>query len=78
MADARRVCRIPRPRLFDLTGQVALVTGSSRGLGWAMAQAIAGAGAHVVLNGRDAARRWNRGARPCWREARAPKSCAST
>src|SRR6476469_7251643 len=41
--------------LFDLTGQVALVTGSSRGLGWAMAQALAGAGAHVVLNGRDEA-----------------------
>ena len=39
--------------LFDLTGRVALVTGSTRGLGWAMAQAIAGAGAHVVLNGRD-------------------------
>ena len=40
--------------LFGLAGQVALVTGSTRGLGWAMAQAIAGAGAHVVLNGRDA------------------------
>jgi gluconate 5-dehydrogenase len=47
-----------RPRtpaeLFDLRGQVALVTGASRGLGWAAARAIAGAGAHVVLNGRDA------------------------
>lgn len=42
-------------RLFDLTGQVALVTGSSRGLGWAMAQALAAAGARVVLNARDAA-----------------------
>lgn len=42
-------------RLFDLTGQVALVTGASRGLGWAMAQALAAAGALVVLNGRDAA-----------------------
>ncbi len=41
--------------LFGLDGQVAVVTGSTRGLGWAMAQAIAGAGAHVVLNGRDAA-----------------------
>jgi gluconate 5-dehydrogenase len=39
--------------LFDLTGRVALVTGSSRGLGWAMARALAGAGARVVLNGRD-------------------------
>ena len=34
---------------------MALVTGSSRGLGWAMAQALAAAGATVVLNGRDAA-----------------------
>jgi gluconate 5-dehydrogenase len=41
--------------LFDLTGRVALVTGSSRGLGWAMARALAGAGARVVLNGRDPA-----------------------
>ncbi len=39
--------------LFDLSGQVAVVTASTRGLGWVMAQAIAGAGAHVVLNGRD-------------------------
>jgi gluconate 5-dehydrogenase len=41
--------------LFDLTGRVALVTGASRGLGWAMAQALAAAGATVVLNGRDPA-----------------------
>ncbi len=41
---------------FSLKGKVALVTGSSRGLGWAIAQALAGAGAHIVLNGRDAGR----------------------
>lgn len=41
-------------KLFDLAGRVALVTGSSRGLGWAMAEAMAEAGAHVVLNGREA------------------------
>lgn len=41
--------------LFSLAGQVALVTGASRGLGWAAARALAAAGAHVVLNGRDAA-----------------------
>jgi gluconate 5-dehydrogenase len=41
--------------LFSLAGQVALVTGSSRGLGLAMAEGLAAAGAHVVLNGRDAA-----------------------
>lgn len=38
---------------FDLTGRRALVTGSSRGLGLAMARALAGAGAAIVLNARD-------------------------
>lgn len=37
--------------LFDLTGKVALVTGSSRGLGYVIAQGLGGAGATVVLNG---------------------------
>jgi gluconate 5-dehydrogenase len=41
--------------LFDLTGQVALVTGASRGLGWVIAQTPAAAGATIVLNGRHAA-----------------------
>ncbi|MBX6369673.1 MAG: 3-oxoacyl-ACP reductase FabG [Rhodospirillales bacterium] len=40
---------------FALTGKVALVTGSGRGLGWGMARFAAQAGAHVVLNGRDEA-----------------------
>lgn len=40
---------------FGLRGQVALVTGSSRGLGRAMARALAQAGADVIVNGRDSA-----------------------
>lgn len=38
---------------FSLTGKIALVTGASRGLGFAMAKAMAEAGAHVILNSRD-------------------------
>ena len=39
--------------LFDLTGKRALITGSSQGIGFALAQGMAAAGAQVVLNGRD-------------------------
>jgi gluconate 5-dehydrogenase len=42
--------------LFDLTGRTALVTGSSQGLGLALARGLAQAGAAVVLNGRDEAK----------------------
>ena len=42
--------------LFDLTGRRALVTGSSQGIGMALARGLAAAGAEVVLNGRDEAR----------------------
>ena len=41
--------------LFDITGRLAFVTGSSRGLGNALAVGLAEAGARVVLHGRDAA-----------------------
>jgi gluconate 5-dehydrogenase len=42
------------PDYFDLKNRVALVTGASRGLGLAMAEALAEVGATVILNGRDA------------------------
>lgn len=38
---------------FDLTGRRALVTGSSQGIGLTLAYGLAGAGASIVLNGRD-------------------------
>lgn len=39
---------------FDITGQLALVTGSSRGIGFALASGLSEAGARVILHGRDA------------------------
>lgn len=42
--------------LFDLSGLRALVTGSSQGIGYALADGLAAHGAEVVLNGRDKAR----------------------
>jgi gluconate 5-dehydrogenase len=45
----------PVMQLFDLSGQVALVTGGSRGLGLQMAQALGQAGAKVMLTSRKAA-----------------------
>ena len=43
-------------KLFDLTGQTALVTGSSMGIGFALARGLSQAGARIVLNARNAAR----------------------
>jgi len=40
-------------KLFDLSGKTALVTGSSDGLGLAMARGLAAAGSAIILNGRD-------------------------
>ena len=42
--------------LFDLSGRTALVTGSSRGLGRAIAEGLAKAGARLIINGVDPAR----------------------
>jgi len=41
--------------MFDLTGRLALVTGSSRGIGRAIAEGYVAAGARVLINGRDTA-----------------------
>jgi gluconate 5-dehydrogenase len=42
----------PVLKQFDLSGKTALITGSSAGIGLALAQGLAGAGAAVVLNAR--------------------------
>ena len=39
---------------FKLNGKLALITGSSAGIGFALARALGEAGAHVVINGRSA------------------------
>ena len=39
--------------LFDLTGRRALITGSSQGIGFALAKGLQAAGAEIVLNGRE-------------------------
>jgi gluconate 5-dehydrogenase len=41
---------------FSLAGRLALITGSTQGLGFAIAQAYAASGARVIINGRDAGR----------------------
>lgn len=43
-------------QLFDVSGRVALVTGSTRGIGHALASGLVRAGATVVVNGRDRSR----------------------
>ena len=43
-------------KLFSLNGRRALITGSSQGIGFALARGLASAGAEIVLNGRDVAK----------------------
>jgi gluconate 5-dehydrogenase len=43
-----------KKNLFDLSGLRALVTGSSQGIGFALARGLAEAGAEIILNGRNA------------------------
>ena len=43
-------------KLFDLSGKRALITGSSQGIGFALASGLAEAGADLVMNGRDKAK----------------------
>jgi 3-oxoacyl-[acyl-carrier protein] reductase len=47
------VVATPAAQLFDLTGEVALITGASSGLGWRFAEVLAAHGASVVLAARS-------------------------
>ena len=40
-------------KLFDLNGKTALITGSSQGIGYALANGLAEAGSDIILNGRN-------------------------
>jgi gluconate 5-dehydrogenase len=42
--------------MFNLSGKRALITGSSQGIGFALARGLASAGAEIILNGRDQAK----------------------
>ena len=64
-------------RLFGLSGAVALVTGSSAGIGLALARGLAGAGARVVVNGRTPGTLRRRSTR-CAQKAPTPRWRSST
>ncbi len=49
MADSQ----LPGVKLFDMKGRVALITGGSKGLGYAMGAGLASAGAHIMLVNRN-------------------------
>ena len=44
---------LPGIKLFDLTGRAAIITGGSKGLGAAIAEGLASAGANVLLVSRN-------------------------
>lgn len=64
--------------LFDLTGRTALVTGSSQGIGFALATGLAQAGAQVVVHGRDAAKAERAAARIAEAAPEAPRPLVAT
>jgi len=43
----------PSPNLFSLKGKLALITGSSKGIGFSLAEGLATYGATIILNGRS-------------------------
>jgi gluconate 5-dehydrogenase len=45
--------KLPGIKLFDLTGKSAIITGGSKGLGYAMAEGLASAGANIMLVNRN-------------------------
>lgn len=51
--EAHLETTLPAKNMSDLKDRTALVTGASRGIGFAISECLAGAGASVVLNGRD-------------------------
>ena len=53
-ATTEAKARTGLPELFDLTGKVAVITGSSRGIGRAIAERMADHGAKVVISSRKA------------------------
>lgn len=57
LADAQRRLDIPRLTHRELAGLRALVTGSTSGIGRAIAMLLAGAGAHVIVHGRGPGQR---------------------